>query len=98
MNATQSNDDVIKVIPRKKSIHLTKIALDLGVKRTTLTTTLYGYNNNRWRFYELKELKKRNGDVRTIHAVNGSLWYLQKKTYNLILLHNFHKMILFCFL
>jgi len=83
MKISISSSEFFNIIGVKgKKPHLTKIALSLDVKRKTLTTTLYGHNNNRERFYDVKELPKRGGGVRTLHAVRGALWYLQKKTYD----------------
>ena len=61
--------------------HLTIIAKELGVKRQLLASTLYSRTSNRARFYVEKEIPKRNGDLRKIHAVKGSLWFLQKRAY-----------------
>jgi hypothetical protein len=64
-----------------KKIHIIQIAQTLGVKPVVLISTLYGKKYNRSRFYEEKEIPKRNGDIRIIHAVKGALWYVQRKTH-----------------
>jgi len=74
--------DGLHLIPIRKSkkIHIIEIANAIDVRTIVLRSTLYGSNYDRKRFYVEKEIPKRNGDIRIIHAVKGGLWYVQKKT------------------
>ena len=51
----------------------------LSLPKGFLGRTLYGQKRNT--YYNTIEIPKRNGGVRILHAVNGRLKTLQKKTY-----------------
>ena len=52
----------------------------LGVSYKFVGRTLYG-SGRRDAYYTVKEILKRNGKIRTLHAVHGRLKILQQKTY-----------------
>ena len=60
--------------------HIFEVSQELNVKPGLIRTALYV--GNRGDYYTLNEIPKRNGGVRTIHAVNGRLRVLQKVAYN----------------
>ena len=60
--------------------HILEVSRDLEVKPGLITTALYA--GNREQYYSSKEIPKRNGKTRTIHAVHGRLRILQKVAYN----------------
>ena len=51
----------------------------LNLPRNFVGITLY--NTNRLNYYQPIEIPKKNGEVRVLHAVNGRMKTLQKKTY-----------------
>ncbi len=56
------------------------VAKWLKVKTKTLCFILYG-NESRNKFYKIHEIKKDNGDIRVIHAVQGPMRILQDNLY-----------------
>ncbi len=59
--------------------YIKEVSRDLKVRPGLIITALYV--GNRADDYTLKEIPKRNGNTRTIHAVNGRLRTLQKKAH-----------------
>ena len=51
----------------------------LNLPRNFVGITLY--KTNRLNYYQPIEIPKKNGEVRVLHAVNGRMKTLQKKTY-----------------
>jgi len=67
--------------------HIKDISNELRVKPGLIINALY--RGNRGDAYTIKEIPKKNGEPRIIHAVNGSLRVLQKIAYNW-LSYNYH--------